>query len=107
MSIHKKPIKSLWLLIILILAFGNAKTTENDNSSRFGKYIELYFSDGNICGARIQHFLLEKSRVKDQNKGDRNYHVFYFLFAGLTIKEKSNLGLKSLSNYKYLKKVGY
>ena len=64
-------------------AFGNAKTLRNDNSSRFGKWMENYFdSQGRIVGCSNQNFLLEKSRVVVQDQGERNYHAFYHLISG-------------------------
>lgn len=62
----------------LLEAFGNAKTVRNDNSSRFGKYVQINFADaGAISGAAVRTYLLERSRVVALNEGERNYHVFY------------------------------
>lgn len=62
----------------ILESFGNAKTTRNDNSSRFGKYIELHFGPrNNIVGAKVKVYLLERSRLIFQPKTERNYHIFY------------------------------
>ncbi|XP_053315052.1 unconventional myosin-VIIb [Spea bombifrons] len=84
-------------------AFGNAKTIRNDNSSRFGKYIEIHFSKENVIeGARIEQFLLEKSRVCRQATGERNYHIFYCMLLGMSSEQKKELKLGSPSEYRYL-----
>ncbi|XP_022632669.1 myosin-2 isoform X4 [Vigna radiata var. radiata] len=87
----------------ILEAFGNAKTSRNDNSSRFGKLIEIHFSTmGKICGAKVQTFLLEKSRVVQLALGERSYHIFYQLCAGSSSKLKERLNLRAASEYKYL-----
>lgn len=65
-------------------AFGNSRTARNDNSSRFGKYIKLYFDkdDGLCSGAEIKNYLLEKSRVTGCTPVERNYHIFFFILRG-------------------------
>ncbi|KAH6626363.1 P-loop containing nucleoside triphosphate hydrolase protein [Chaetomium sp. MPI-SDFR-AT-0129] len=84
-------------------AFGNAKTTRNDNSSRFGKYIEIMFDKGtNIIGAKIRTYLLERSRLVFQPLKERNYHIFYQLVAGVTEKERQELGLLPIEQFEYL-----
>ncbi|XP_073437267.1 unconventional myosin-VIIb [Dendrobates tinctorius] len=84
-------------------AFGNAKTIRNDNSSRFGKYIEIHFSKENVIeGSRIEQFLLEKSRVCRQATGERNYHIFYCMLLGMGSEEKNQLKLGKSTDYKYL-----
>ena len=70
-------------------AFGNARTLRNDNSSRFGKFIELGFSRaGHLVGAKVQTYLLEKVRLAFHASGERNYHIFYQILRGSTEEEK-------------------
>ena len=88
-------------------AFGNAKTTRNDNSSRFGKYIEIMFNKTtDIIGARIRTYLLERSRLVFQPLKERNYHIFYQLVAGTTGAEKEELGLVAVEDFEYLSQGG-
>ncbi|KAI9352288.1 P-loop containing nucleoside triphosphate hydrolase protein [Zopfochytrium polystomum] len=91
-------------------AFGNSKTTRNDNSSRFGKYIQILFTNDatrcRIVGARLRTYLLERSRLVFQPKSERNYHIFYQLCAGVPAAERKELGLGRWSEYHYLNQGG-
>lgn len=87
----------------ILEAFGNAKTVMNDNSSRFGKFIELQFGGkGTVIGAELQHYLLEKARIVMQGPGERNYHIFGMMFAGLDRGQKDMYALTETQDYKYL-----
>lgn len=103
-------------------AFGNAKTTHNNNSSRFGKFIQVIFfllskvsfefnflffkvnyrENGMVQGAVVQKYLLEKSRIVSQGTYERNYHVFYYLLSGATEQERETLHLLPTDKYHYL-----
>ncbi|XP_013912288.1 PREDICTED: unconventional myosin-X-like [Thamnophis sirtalis] len=88
-------------------AFGNAKTVYNNNSSRFGKFIQLHFSQhGHIQGGRVTDYLLEKNRVVHQNPGERNYHIFYALLAGVSGEQREGFHLLEPKNYRYLNQSG-
>ncbi|KAL4608334.1 unconventional myosin-VIIb-like [Arapaima gigas] len=87
----------------ILEAFGNAKTIRNDNSSRFGKYIDITFSKaGTIEGARVEQYLLERSRVCWQAPEERNYHIFYCMLLGIPADQKKILSLGTAKEYNYL-----
>uniref|UniRef100_A0AAY5EI87 Myosin motor domain-containing protein n=1 Tax=Electrophorus electricus TaxID=8005 RepID=A0AAY5EI87_ELEEL len=86
----------------LLEAFGNAQTVMNDNSSRFGKYIQLRFQNSSVKGAKINEYLLEKSRVVHQDEGERNFHIFYCMLAGISPHDKEMYGLLEPTQYRYL-----
>uniref|UniRef100_A0A671REN3 Unconventional myosin-IXa-like n=1 Tax=Sinocyclocheilus anshuiensis TaxID=1608454 RepID=A0A671REN3_9TELE len=84
-------------------AFGNAKTAHNNNSSRFGKFIQVnYQESGTVRGAYVEKYLLEKSRLVYQEHNERNYHVFYYLLAGSSEDERTVFHLKKPEEYHYL-----
>nr|XP_015210144.1 PREDICTED: unconventional myosin-X [Lepisosteus oculatus] len=88
-------------------AFGNAKTVYNNNSSRFGKFVQLNFCQkGNIQGGKIVDYLLEKNRVVRHNPGERNYHIFYALLAGTNAEQREAFYLSQPDSYYYLKQSG-
>ena len=99
---------SLNLLLLIqvspiLEAFGNAKTVMNNNSSRFGKYLELLFSPkGAILGGCFKEYLLEKSRIVIQGPNERNFHIFYQMFAGLSDDQKQILNLDNPAAHRYI-----
>ncbi|XP_061036098.1 unconventional myosin-IXa isoform X2 [Eubalaena glacialis] len=87
-------------------AFGNAKTAHNNNSSRFGKFIQVNYQEtGTVLGAYVEKYLLEKSRLVYQEHNERNYHVFYYLLAGASEEERLAFHLKQPEEYHYLNQI--
>lgn len=87
----------------LLEAFGNAQTLMNDNSSRFGKFIELRFSPNHsVTGVLMYEYLLEKSRVVSQGPGEQNFHVFYLVYAGLAGGDKEKYQLTNPADHRFI-----
>ena len=124
-------ISFFFLFFLCLKAFGNAKTSHNNNSSRFGKFIQVkYRENGQVHGyvhsrrsqwqvintrvlfliistfrALVQKYLLEKSRICFQAKNERNYHVFYHLLVGSSPEDKQAMHLQPPQTYRYLNQV--
>ncbi|KAG7383757.1 hypothetical protein PHYBOEH_009803 [Phytophthora boehmeriae] len=107
-AVHEQIEECVVLSNLILESFGNAKTSRNDNSSRFGKYIQIHYnSEGRMAGVSIRHFLLEKTRLVRPETNERNYHIFYQLLAGLDSMSNSNtdrplLLRNDVWNYTYL-----
>ncbi|KAF4121742.1 myosin I [Geosmithia morbida] len=86
----------------LLESFGNAKTLRNNNSSRFGKYLQIYFNgQGEPVGADINNYLLEKSRVVGQIANERNFHIFYQFTKGASPQYQQTFGVQGPETYVY------
>lgn len=95
--------KRLMLSNAPLESFGNAKTSRNDNSSRFGKYLEIVFNkNGQPCGGKILTYMLEKSRVVKPGPGERNFHVFYQITRGMPVDMKERYKIRNASDYTIL-----
>ncbi|KAH7374968.1 P-loop containing nucleoside triphosphate hydrolase protein [Plectosphaerella cucumerina] len=86
----------------LLESFGNAKTLRNNNSSRFGKYLQIHFNaQGEPVGADITNYLLEKSRVVGQIANERNFHIFYQFTKGASQTYRQQFGIQTPETYVY------
>ncbi|KAM3420265.1 hypothetical protein BST61_g3552 [Cercospora zeina] len=89
----------------LLESFGNAKTLRNNNSSRFGKYLEIQFNQqGEPVGANINNYLLEKTRVVGQIRDERNFHIFYQFTKAASQEHRTSFGVQQPTTYTYTSK---
>ena len=96
-NIHKYSKRCTHMHLLCMQSMGNAKTIRNDNSSRFGKYLQIQFEPaGSIAGATMSTYLLEKSRVVSHTRNERSYHIFYQLCSAAGKGEGKAKGLSGL-----------
>uniref|UniRef100_A0AAZ3RFC7 Myosin IXb n=1 Tax=Oncorhynchus tshawytscha TaxID=74940 RepID=A0AAZ3RFC7_ONCTS len=89
-------------------AFGNAKTAQNNHSSRFGKFIQVnYLESGVVRGAVVEKYFLEKCRLVFRDRSERNYHVFYYLLVGASKEEQREFSLLHPEDYAYLQQEDF
>ncbi|KAL9538457.1 hypothetical protein MBANPS3_010917 [Mucor bainieri] len=108
LSVHKKETKLQTQILhvqSILTAFGHAKTTANDNASRFGKYMEIQFSErGRMIGCKVLNYLLDKQRVvSSRRQGNCNFHIFYMLLCGTSAEDRAALSLADYTAYRYTK----
>ncbi|XP_055329530.1 myosin-IIIa-like isoform X2 [Paramacrobiotus metropolitanus] len=105
-SVNKNLEQKILTINPIMEAFGNAKTGINDNSSRFGKYLEMLFAtNGKVIGAKLSEYLLEKGRVVSQAASERNFHVLYYIYDGLGRNENQpddSYHLRPTHRHRYL-----
>lgn len=89
---------------VIVEAFGNARTLENANASRYGRYTELQFTQqGRLYGMKTLNYWLERDRTVGISPGERNFHIFYYLLAGATPEERRRLRIRKDSQNRYLR----
>ncbi|KAI8636041.1 chitin synthase-domain-containing protein [Parasitella parasitica] len=109
LSAHKKESKLQTQMLhvqSILNAFGHAKTSLNQNASRFGKYMEIQFNErGRMIGCKVLNYMLDKQRVVSgqQKRNGYNFHIFYTLLCGATVEDKAALSLTDFTAYKYTK----
>ncbi|OAC98133.1 chitin synthase [Mucor lusitanicus CBS 277.49] len=109
LSVHKKESKLQTQILhvqSILNAFGHAKTSTNQNASRFGKYMEIQFNErGRMIGCKVLNYLLDKQRVVlgQQKRHGYNFHIFYMLLCGAPAQDKTALSLTDYTAYRYTK----
>lgn len=102
-GVHSKLERRINDAGVALESFGNAFTVHNANSSRFGKYTKMFFvHGGGMVGAKLNTYLLEKTRVAHPPENERNFHIFYQMLHGLPDEVKANLHLTSVGDYQIL-----
>ncbi|GMM38949.1 myosin 5 [Saccharomycopsis crataegensis] len=105
---HSESVQQIKNMVLatnpIMESFGNAKTLRNDNSSRFGKYLEINFNEkSEPVSGNITNYLLEKNRVVQQIDNERNFHIFYQLTKNAPENYRSSYGIQGPESYRYTK----